>query len=375
MKTLNLFSITFKDTALEKAYIKSTQNRTLYQGRIAILVGIFVYLLFGFLDQWFVPSEVSATVWNIRFTALCVPIIVLILSFTSLFLRFSYLLLAIVGLAAGAGLITIQMYLPIESVPYYYPMMILVVFYTYNFIGTRFTYALRVDLILLLSYNIIFGWIIDYPLYILLSHNALIISANLIGGSAGYLVEWQKRILFLREQELEEERKLHQHRSLHDTLTGLVNRELAYDRLGHIIELSHYQEDIHCVFFIDLDGFKAINDNLGHMTGDTVLKEVAKRLSSIFREGDIVARIGGDEFFILVLNIDKKEIASNMGEQILQQISQPIFNVPSEFSLSASIGICLFPYQGMSSLDILNKADKAMYEVKKSGKGNFLFAN
>lgn len=374
MKKLNLFTITFQDNVLEQIFIKSAQDRTLYQGRIAILVGIFVYLLCGLLDQWFVPPEISDKVWNIRFTALSVPVIVLLLSFTPVFTRFNYLLLAIVGLAAGVGLIVIQMQIPIESTPYYYPMMIIVAFYTYNFIGTRFIYALSVDLFLLLSYNVVFGWVMDYPLYILLSHDAFIISANLIGGGVGYLSEWQRRILFLREREMEEERQLHLHRSLHDPLTGLVNRELAYDRLEQAIDMTQRGKGNHCAFFLDLDGFKAINDNLGHRAGDSVLKEVAQRLSSVFREIDTVARVGGDEFFILALNIEKKEVASSMAKKILDQLRKPITNVPVELPLSASIGICLFPYEGMSSLDIIHRADEAMYKVKNSGKGDYLFA-
>jgi diguanylate cyclase (GGDEF)-like protein len=374
MNTLNLITLSFQNNALEKSFILSTQDRTRYQGQIAIFVGMFVYILCGLLDQWFVPPELADEVWNIRFTALSVPVIVLLLSLTPIFTRFNYSLLAIVGLAAGVGLISIQMLLPIESTPYYYPMMIVVAFYTYNFIGTRFIYALAVDLFLLVSYNVIFGWVMDFPLHILVSHDAFIVSANLIGGAAGYLTEWQRRILFLRELELEEERKLHLHRALHDPLTGLPNRDLVYERIEQSIKMTRREKGIHCAFFLDLDGFKAINDNLGHKTGDSVLKEVAQRISSVFREIDTVARVGGDEFFVLALNIGNEEKASDMAKKILDQISRPIPKVPAELSLSVSIGMCLFPYEGMSTSNIIHRADKAMYKVKSSGKGNFLFA-
>ena len=375
MKKMNLFTLAFKDQTFEKRFTQSSLPRTRYQGQIAIIVGMFVYLLCGLLDQWFVPPEVADKVWITRFSALSVPIIVLMLMQTPLFTRFSYLLLAAVGLAAGVGLIGIQIWLPIESTPYYYPMMIVVAFYTYNFIGTRFIYAFFVDIFLLLSYNLVFGGIMDYPIHILVSHDVYIISANLIGGVTGYLTEWYRRTLFLHERELEEERQLHMHRALHDPLTGLANNDLLYTRIEQAMNTAQRERIIHCGFFLDLDGFKAINDNLGHKVGDSVLKHIAQRLSSIFQERDTVARIGGDEFFILVLNIKDKETASNLAKKILDQTKKPIAGIPTELSLGASIGICLFPYEGMKASDIIHRADEAMYKVKHSGKGNFLFSS
>jgi len=372
---MNLLTLAFKDQAFENTYIQATQLRTRYQGQIAIFVGIFVYLLGGIIDQWFVPPEVVDKVWTVRFLALSVPIIVLLLMLTPIFTRYSHKLLAIVGLSAGSGLIGIQMLIPIESTPYYYPLLILAVFYTYTFIGTRFIYAFFVDIFLLLSYNFVFGWIMDFPMHILISHDIYIISANLIGGAAGYLTEWQRRTLFVGERELEEERQHHMHRAHHDTLTGLPNHDLLYDRIEQAIRSGEREGSMHCGFFLDLDGFKTINDNFGHKSGDSVLKYIAQRLSSAFREMDTVSRVGGDEFFILALNIENQETASTMAKKILEEVSKPIPDISMEMSLSASIGICLFPYEGMTVSDIIDRADEAMYKVKSSGKENFLFSD
>ena len=90
---------------------------------------------------------------------------------------------------------------------------------------------------------------------------------------------------------------------------------------------------------------------------------------------DTVSRVGGDEFFILAINIENKEVASTMAKKILEEIGKPIPDIPMEMSLSASIGICIFPYEGMNVSDIIDRADKAMYRGKSSGKGNFLFSN
>lgn len=373
MANMKLLTLSFKDIALENMYMQATLDRTRIQGQIAMLVGICIYIFLGIIDQWFVPPEYSAQVWMIRFTALTVPVTVLLLTLTPIFSRYAHQLLAIVGLAAGTGVIAIQMMIPLQSAPYYYPLMVLVAFYTYNFIGTRFIYALIVDIALVVSYNLIFGLMMDYPIHVLISHDIYIISANLIGGSVGYLTEWQRRTLFVSERKLEEERLHHMHRALHDPLTGLPNYDLLNDRIEQAMISGVRDESTHCGFFLDLDGFKEINDKLGHSVGDHALKCIAERLSSSFREMDTVSRIGGDEFFILALNIENQETASYMAKKILEEISKPLPDIPIEISLSASIGICLFPYKGMTVSNIIDRADEAMYKVKSSGKKNFLF--
>lgn len=319
-----------------------------------MLVGIFIYIFLGIIDQWFVPAELSNNVWMIRFTAIIIPITILFLSFTPIFIRYGHQMLVLVGLAAGIRVIVIQMMIPVHSAPYYYPLMILVAFYTYNFIGTRFIYALIVDISLLISCNLVFGWMMDYPIHVLISHDIYIISANLIGGSVGYLTEWQRRTLFVSECKLEEERQHHMHKALHDSLTGLPNHDLLNDRIEQAMISGVRDKSTHCGFFFDLDGFKAINDKLGHNNGDRALKSIAQRLSSVFREVDTISRIGGDEFFILALNIENEKSASNMANKILAEISKPLPGIPIDISLSASIGICLFPYKGMTISGIID---------------------
>ncbi|MET0085447.1 MAG: GGDEF domain-containing protein [Sedimenticola sp.] len=367
-------TLSFRDNELENEYSRSTLKYTKQQGYMAITVGVFVYLLFGILDQWIVDPENATQVWKIRFTALCVPAIVLALIFSPWFSRLGNLLLASVGLAAGVGLMAIQMLLSVENSAYFYPAMVLVTFFTYNFIGTRFIFALCVDLVLLVSYNLLFGIAMEYPSSIIVTHDFFIISANLIGGAAGYLNERQKRFLFLREKQLDVERHHHMIRSLHDGLTGLPNRDLLYDRISHAMASSKRTDMKHCGLFLDLDGFKSINDALGHEIGDDVLELVAQRLESVVRSIDTVARIGGDEFFVLALDIGNETNASNLAEKILDQFDTPIPGIPESMKLSTSIGICIFPYEGMTVPDIIRRADMAMYRIKSSGKNNYAVA-
>lgn len=371
---LKRFSLRFSDPQLEHAYQRDTYSSTLIQGRTAMLVGILVYLLCGLLDIWYVPPEASWGVWQARLTALLVPSLLLAVSFTAAFQRLAQWWLSAVCLAAGFGLIAIQSQVPLGYAPYYYPAMVMVTFYTYNFIGVRFPYALGIDAILLLSYNLVFGFLLDYPAHILFSHNVFIVSANLIGGATGYLAERQGRQLYLREQELEKERRFHRKRSLHDPLTRLPNRELLYDRLQQALAASQRHRKLQGGLFIDLDGFKQINDRLGHRMGDNLLMQVANRLKRSVRRMDTVARIGGDEFFVLARDLASEQDIHRLATKLLDDLRLPLDDVPEPLSLRASIGVCLFPYPDMSVDDIIHRADMAMYRVKTAQKDGYCLA-
>lgn len=374
MHPIRPLTLSFSDDTLERKFFDDSLEHTRRQGLLAIFVGMFVYVFQGILDQWFVAPELVDKVWMIRLASLCVPTFVMMLMFTPWFNRLCYPLLAVVGLAAGTGMIGVQMLLPFESSAYYYPMMVLVTFYTYNFIGTRFIFALCIDLFLLIAYNVIFGWVLDWPTHILISHDFFIVSANMVGGSTGYLVERQRRVLYLRELELDNEGQRHLTRSLHDALTGLPNRDLLYDRINQAKVEAQREGSIHCGFFLDLDGFKAINDKLTHTAGDRVLREVSQRLTLAVRGTDTVARIGGDEFFILAMNIDNEVKACDLANKLLDQFNMKFPGVPDDMQLGVSIGMCLWPYEGMTSSDLIHRADEAMYQVKSTGKGYFAFA-
>ncbi|MFZ1979940.1 MAG: GGDEF domain-containing protein, partial [Smithella sp.] len=125
--------------------------------------------------------------------------------------------------------------------------------------------------------------------------------------------------------------------------------------------------------FIDLDGFKDVNDTLGHDAGDYVLKQVAKRLLSCVRETDTVARVGGDEFLIIATEINNPENAAQIAEKVIHLISQPIIFNGRQAVVSVSIGIALFPDDSIDMDQLIKKADEAMYRVKKAGKNGFRF--
>lgn len=159
----------------------------------------------------------------------------------------------------------------------------------------------------------------------------------------------------------------------YDELTGLPNRTLLNDRLS--LGLAHSKRDaaMMAILFIDLDGFKAINDLHGHLTGDQLLMEVAKRLLSCVREGDTLSRIGGDEFVALLRNIADEQVTMQVAERMLEACAEPFVLDGKELFVTASVGISLHPRDGESGAELLKNADAAMYRAKDSGKNNYRF--
>ncbi len=129
------------------------------------------------------------------------------------------------------------------------------------------------------------------------------------------------------------------------------------------------------LLYFDLDGFKPVNDRLGHAFGDKVLQKVAERLKNSIREMDVVARVGGDEFAILLPEFNHRREVEEIAERILVSISTPVHLEIACCQLGASIGISIFPDDGKSAGILLHQADKAMYKVKKTGRGDYQFCS
>jgi diguanylate cyclase (GGDEF)-like protein/PAS domain S-box-containing protein len=163
------------------------------------------------------------------------------------------------------------------------------------------------------------------------------------------------------------------HLATHDPLTLLPNRTLFYDHLNHSLQLAHRNRTRLAVLFLDLDGFKTVNDLLGHAKGDQLLQQVAQRLKNALRKSDLVARLGGDEFAFVLENIRSPQDVSRVAEKILGALSRPFLIEGQELSISGSIGIALFPEDGDEPRNLLRHADAAMYRVKGQGKQHYQF--
>lgn len=162
-----------------------------------------------------------------------------------------------------------------------------------------------------------------------------------------------------------------QHLADHDALTGLPNLRLAKDRALMAMSMSQRHKTSTAILFIDLDGFKNVNDKYGHEAGDILLKEVSARFLSNVREIDTVARIGGDEFLIILTELHHLDDAENVAKKLVKTISQDFMVKGSSVEIGASIGISLYPTDGQDLESLMKKADSAMYDIKKSGKNGY----
>lgn len=158
----------------------------------------------------------------------------------------------------------------------------------------------------------------------------------------------------------------------HDTLTGLPNRKLLNVRLEHALKYASRSKSPLAVFYLDLDGFKQVNDQHGHAAGDTLLREVAQRLQNTLRASDTIARLGGDEFVVLAEDLGNASDAAHLANKILAALAAP-YSVPKRAHISASIGICLCERQKQDANELLDRADKALYRAKQKGRNCFQF--
>ncbi len=162
------------------------------------------------------------------------------------------------------------------------------------------------------------------------------------------------------------------HKAYHDALTGLPNRELLFDRLNMAIAQAQRTKNKLAVMFLDLNGFKNVNDSYGHRVGDQVLSLLAKRLKNFTRKGDTISRIGGDEFIILITLYKGIEVVYTLADKLLKLIKTPIMVGDLVISVGVSIGISIYPDDALSSNQLIKKADKAMYYIKSKDKSGFM---
>jgi len=172
----------------------------------------------------------------------------------------------------------------------------------------------------------------------------------------------------LQERELQLE-----HLAQHDPLTGLPNRLLFADRLHQAMRHAHREHRKVALLFLDLDRFKAINDSLGHPTGDLILQQAARRMSTLVREGDTVARLGGDEFTVILGGLTQGSDAGLIANKLVAAFQEPFAVADRPLYVTASIGVSLYPDDGIELDTLLRNADSAMYRAKDQGRDTFCF--
>jgi diguanylate cyclase (GGDEF)-like protein len=192
-----------------------------------------------------------------------------------------------------------------------------------------------------------------------------------LGSHVSELEETLHRVKEL-QKETERAREREHFLAMHDSLTRLPNRALFFDRMHQALARASREDELVAVLFLDLDGFKAVNDQLGHSAGDHVLQIIGQRLSATLRSSDTVARLGGDEFALLATGLGEPHEAAAVARKLLSAVSEPLLIENKSVRVGVSIGISLYPHDGSKVEELLRKADTALYHVKRTGKNNLM---
>ena len=197
------------------------------------------------------------------------------------------------------------------------------------------------------------------------------LSINRIEASAG--APFRYVAVFHDITELRRKDEEIRHQAFHDALTGLPNRALMKDRLLHALERAKREGGRLSVIFIDLDRFKAINDGLGHDVGDLLLQEVARRIKSRMRTADTVARLGGDEFVVLMEDLQEAGDCASLAQELMAEIARPMELSGHAVEIRASMGMAFYPEDGTNPMELMKRADLAMYSAKAAGRNTYRF--
>jgi diguanylate cyclase (GGDEF)-like protein len=194
------------------------------------------------------------------------------------------------------------------------------------------------------------------------------------------MTEFQMRVHNMLEVRLlyktvAEQGRMQKEMALHDALTGLPNRRLLVDRIEKAMQHASRGHNMMAVMYLDLDGFKAVNDTHGHHTGDELLKIVSDRLLRATRKEDTVARIGGDEFIVVLSDIAHVDDVVRPASKVLRFLSSPFEIGELTVKVSASIGIAFYPGDGQHVEALISHADKALYDAKRAGKNRYHFSD
>jgi len=188
----------------------------------------------------------------------------------------------------------------------------------------------------------------------------------------------QRKHLFILLDQLEEQKsiitaqkKRLEHQANHDHLTGLPTLRLANDRLELVLQIAKRSKHKAALLFLDLDGFKAVNDDYGHEIGDAVLKEIAHRISTTIRKIDTACRIGGDEFIVIMSEVKSDNDVPGLCERLIDEINKPVVLDGITTNVGVSIGVSIYPNHVTDSKNMRILADQLMYKVKRSGKNSY----
>jgi diguanylate cyclase (GGDEF)-like protein len=236
--------------------------------------------------------------------------------------------------------------------------------------------ATLISLLLGLEYDVVVFWDqLDERERFLRVEEIFLTTLLLAGGTGLFIARrmGEAKNELERKQRIESEANAHRVLAMQDPLTELPNRRELQSALEAAIACPPATGSSHAFYLLDLNGFKAVNDEHGHAAGDEVLRAVADRFRSVARKGDLLARVGGDEFAVLACNVGSRETAAQIGKRFAAALTQDIPSKTRTYRVGVAIGVALFPQDGTTVEDIMHRADVAMYKAKAMKRSDLHF--
>ncbi len=378
----NLLKLRYSDKQIEDDFREEHFSKSLKKHRSALLMGTFLYAVFGLLDWVIIPDKYHIC-WFIRFCIVC-PLLIwtYFISFSKNYRKIFKPNVLLLGLVISMGLIAI---ITIASSPgnhLYYAGLLLCVLFYFEFIPDQTLSNILVWSTFFL-YVIAALFLIDTPWIFFFNNTFILLSFNIAAMFISFSLERSRRSEYLQRRtiklqaeqlnralrEVDQERRRAEELSLRDPLTGLANRRHFYTAADREIRRKNRLRHSIAVMLLDIDRFKSVNDTHGHAIGDRVLRKVAATISGSTRSSDLVCRYGGEEFAVLLPETDFSS-ATSLGRRLIERIAKTETTTEKgSISVTASMGIAALDEDESETIEILlERADHALYVAKNAGR-------
>lgn len=364
---LSPWTLRFSDQELEARFVLHHTRNHLMQARLIGLLAVVLFSAFAVVDYFVLPAHIES-LWATRIAVVSVYAAAIAFTFWRKFKRYFYRTISFCVVVAASALLYFLTPMDREDFMIYYAYLGLTIIASFGLSGNSFRNGFILTVLTLVAFNLVclskFG--LDQKLLIVT--NLFLGSIALMSAMTGFYLERHERHFFYQLRATDAARRANEHRAQHDALTGLPNRDLFARRLESAILGANAGKSLVALLFIDLNNFKSVNDRYGHAAGDQVLREFAFRLQKVVRRSDTIARYGGDEYLVLLADLESPDAVTQVVENITEKLESPYFlsEAGQEIELSASIGIAYWPEHGISSEELLAYADANMYQRKNN---------